>query len=287
MKRKAKWLGLALVPLAAALAAQGPSPQANRPEIRDKTGDTQVYGWTRVRYENAGEGRMKFIVRPAEGKRIIGIWKKQDMRVEVGALDAVMNTGKDGAYRLLTATMSGSIDANFTRPSSNAASKERQVVDIKAGSAEYTATEQKVDVKGGVTLVRRDPGAQESMNASGASGVITLSEQGASTNAVKTAVLTGPVDMTMTGRRQGDDGKPQAYTLKGHANRMVFSDASRTIVFTGNVRISGDDPGLGGEISGVHTATVTLSKTGEIESIDLEGDPGRTVITDKKGGGRR
>lgn len=270
------------------LAQQANPPKAEVPVIGDNAGNMSVTGFSSWRTKKLENGQWKITVRTGQGKRIVGKWVKQKMNVEVGELDAIVDVQKDGAKMLVSASMAGQIVANFARKSTNASSTEPQTVDVRAASAEFTAARNEVEVKGGLTLTRTDPGARESMTATGSSGVITLSELGATSNAVKTAVLNGPVVMKMNGQRKGDDGKPQAYVLTGSADKMVFNDAAHTVVFTGNVKITGDDPGLGGEISGVHTATITFAKTGEIESIDLEGDPGRTVIADKKkGGGKR
>lgn len=274
-----------LAGLIVTLSAQGGQ---SKPDAVNYIGDrqgTSITGWEKARYENAGGGLRKFIVRPAAGGRIVGVWAKENLRADVGALDAVMSVGKEGAFELVSATMSSGIVADFTRPSSNPDAKSNQTVNVRAASAEYVSAKNEIEIRGGIHVERKDPGAGESLVATGSSGVLTLSAEGSKTNALKSAVLNGPVDLTLNGRRKGDDEKLQPYMMKGHADKVVFNDAARTIVFTGNVKLSGNDPGLGGEISGVHTATVTLTKSGEIDSIDLEGNPGKTVITDKKGGG--
>ncbi len=274
---------IALAGLTAALAVSQ-SGQTKIPEIKDKAGNMWVRGWSKMHAERIGSNQLKFTVGAASGKKLLATWAKENINIESGGLECLVIVDKDKAYRLQTATMSGGIVANFVRASANAQSKENQTANIRAASAEYNGSNDTVSVKGNVTLTRSDPGAGQSMSATGASGTIQLSEQGASANAVKAATLNGPVKLTMTGVRPGDDGKPLKYNLTGLADRMVFNDAARTIVFSGNVRISGDDPTLGGDISGVNSATVKLTKDGEIESIDLEGDPGRTVVQDKRKG---
>jgi lipopolysaccharide export system protein LptA len=283
MKLHHTTLLISLAGLTATLAVSQ-SGQTKIPEIKDKAGNMWVRGYSRMRIENLGSGKYKFTVSTSDGKKLKATWAKENIDIESGGLECLVVLDKTKAYRLQTATMSGGIVANFVRASANAQSKENQTANIRAASAEYNGSNDTVTVKGNVTLTRSDPGAGQSMSATGASGTIQLSEQGASANAVKAATLNGPVKLTMTGVRPGDDGKPLKYNLIGLADRMVFNDAARTIVFTGNVRISGDDPTLGGDISGVNSATVKLTKDGEIESIDLEGDPGRTVVQDKRKG---
>lgn len=287
MKLHAAPLLVALAGLTAALAVSQ-SGQTKITEIKDKAGNMWVRGFAKMRLERIGANQLKYTVSTATGKKLQATWTKENIRIESGGLECLVLRDKDNAYRLQTATMSGGIVADFIRASANAQSKENQTAKIQAASADYDGSKDTVTVKGNVTLTRTDPGAGQTMTATGASGTIQLSEQGASANAVKAATLNGPVKLTMTGVRDGDDGKPVKFTLTGLADRMVFNDAARTIVFTGNVRISGDDPTLGGDISGVNVATVKLTKDGEIESIDLEGDPGKTVVQDKrKGDGSR
>lgn len=258
------------------------------PEIRDKAGNMWVRGFSKMRSENLGGGKFKFTVATAAGKKLLATWSKENINLEAGALECLVVLDKAKAYRLQTAEMTGGILADFVRASANAQSKEAQKATIRAGEASYDGDKDTVTVRSNVTLVRTDPGAGQSMTATGSSGTIQLSEQGAAANAVSAATLNGPVKLTMTGVRDGDDGKPVKYALNGFGDKMVFNDAARTIVFSGNVRISGDDPSLGGDISGVRIATVQLTKNGEIESIELEGDPGKTVVQDKrKGGGGR
>lgn len=278
--------GLAVI--AVGIAVGQTSKPAQIPDIKDKGGNMWVRGFSKMSYKNLGSNRLKFTVSTLAGKKLLATWAKENINVESGGLECLVLLDKDKAYRLQTATMTGGIAADFVRASANAASQEKQTANIRAGSADYEGSKNEVTVRGNVTLSRSDPGASQTMNAVGSSGVITLSEQGSAANAVRAATLNGPVKLTMTGVRPGDDGKPSKYNLVGNADRMVFDDAKRTIVFTGNVRISGDDPSLGGDISGVNNATVTLTKNGEIESIELEGDPGKTVVQDKrKGGGGR
>lgn len=276
-----------LAAAAAGIAVSQSSTPVQVPEIKDKAGNMWVRGFSKMSYQNLGSNRLKFTVSTLAGKKLLATWAKENIRVESGGLECLVLLDKDKAYRLQTATMTGGIAADFVRASANLASKEKQTANIRAASADYDGSKSEVTVRGNVTLTRSDPGASQTMNASGSSGVIALSPQGAAANAVRAATLNGPVKLTMTGVRAGDDGKPAKYNLIGDADRMVFDDAKRTIVFTGNVRISGDDPSLGGDISGVNNATVTLTKEGEIESIELEGDPGKTVVQDKRGGGSR
>lgn len=266
------------------LAVSQSTTQTKIPEIRDRAGNMWVRGFSRMRSENLGKGQFKFTVASAPGKKLLASWAKENINLEAGALECLVALDANKAYRLQTANMTGGIVADFTRASANAQSKEKQSANIRAATADYSASNSSVEVKGGVTLVRTDPGANQTMTATGSSGVIKLSEQGTTANAVSNATLNGPVKLTMTGVRAGDDGKPVKYALTGLADRMVFNDTARTIVFTGNVRISGDDPSLGGDITGVRVATVQLAKSGEIESIELEGDPGKTVVQDKRKG---
>lgn len=279
---------IAILGVISLLVTAAPSaPQG--PEIRDSSGNTWVRGWSKVRYEKLPDGKLKYTVRSAPGKKIMGTWKQEGMEAEAGEIDFLVIPNKN-TFELQSATMGGGIEATFNRPSSNAESKEFQTAVIRATSADYSGLKNTVDVKGTVSLLRSDPGAQQTMSATGSSGLIQLSKPGTKgANVVQEATLNGPVAMKLQGTRRGDDGKPQKYDVVGSADKMVFNDAKRTIVFTGKVKISGDDPSLGGQISGVSRVVITFAASGEVESIDMEGDPtGVTQISDKrKGGGKR
>ena len=76
------------------------------------------------------------------------------------------------------------------------------------------------------------------------------------------------------------------FTSHATADRMDFNDEARTITLTGHVHLTGDDPGMLGDMDAT-TVTVHLNTDGSIDSIEGNADPGRTVITNKSGGGRR
>lgn len=256
-------------------------------EIKDNVGNMWVRGFSGMQIKRMPEGKMRFTVRADAGKKIIATWTKERLKIESGGLEGLVAMDASKAYRLQTATMLNGILVDVTRPSSDPESKAEQTAHIEAAEAEFVAATNTVTVKGGVSFVRKDPGVDQTMTATGSSGVITLSDTAAKSNALSAATLTGPVDMHLSGTRKVEGGKSAKFDIKGHANKMVYNDAARTIIFTGDVKITGDDPSFGGEISGVKSATITLTASGEVDSIDMDGDPGRTIVQErKKSGGK-
>lgn len=252
------------------------APRQSTPRIEDAQGRAvEITNYTSWRAEKTKDGRVRLTVSARNGK-VTANWKLEGLRLEAKEL-VMIATQKD--FRLISADLTGGISVTSRRPST--AAGETQTVDIDAPSATYTAADQKVEVSGAFKVARVDGGTGEKMNASGSGGTVTLTPRGTSKNGIQEALVRGPVVFSMVGRRE-EEGKKVSYTLNGRGNRLTFNDAARQAVLSGNVTLSGDDPTVAGNMTGIEKAVITLDAAGEIDSIDMEGNPGSTVIDPKK-----
>jgi hypothetical protein len=252
------------------------APRQGTPKIEDAQGRAvEITNYTSWRAERTKNGLIRLTVRAANGK-VTANWKLEGLRLEAKEL-VMLATQKD--YRLISADLSGGISITSRRPSTVAG--ETQTVDIDAPSASYTTADQKVEISGAFKVARTDSGTGEKMNASGSGGTVTLTPRGTSKNGIQDALVRGPVIFSMVGRRE-EEGKKVNFTLNGRGNRLTFNDAARQAVLSGNVSLSGDDPTVAGNMTGIEKAVITLDAAGEIDSIDMEGNPGSTVIDPKR-----
>jgi lipopolysaccharide export system protein LptA len=252
------------------------APRQGTPKIEDAQGRAvEITNYTSWRAERTKNGLIRLTVRAANG-RVTANWKLEGLRLEAKEL-VMLATQKD--YRLISADLSGGISITSRRPSTVAG--ETQTVDIDAPSASYTTADQKVEISGAFKVARTDSGTGEKMNASGSGGTVTLTPRGTTKNGIQDALVRGPVIFSMVGRRE-EEGKKVNFTLNGRGNRLTFNDAARQAVLSGNVSLSGDDPTVAGNMTGIEKAVITLDAAGEIDSIDMEGNPGSTVIDPKR-----
>lgn len=270
-------VGLALAALCAIALAQSPSSGS----FKDKAGNMEVRrikSW-RIQPEKNGVVRCTFV----GGPLLEGSWKEQRMRIMAASLEATVQGDASKAYTLVKGTMSGQVTVTVQR---GEASRTRTVT-LRAGSATYTAGDQKVMAERGITVDSDDPAADQTLHATGSSGTLHLSPPGSQT-ALEAAILSGPVTMKLVSSRVVEEGgktRRVPYTVNGSGNRLEYDAKARTIALIGNVVISGDDPVFGADVEAAK-ATITLTTSGEIEIVDFEGDPtGRTSFSSKNLGG--
>lgn len=258
------------------------------PRLQDENKQNlDVTGWKSWKVERLEGGKkLRLFVRAEPGGVVVAKWIKEGVTFQAAELEMVATAD----YKLISARLDKAIEFEANRPS--AAGKGRQILNVTAPAASYDAVAQIVKVPGKITLVRSDSATGERMDASGASGKITLSEKGKDIGMIQEAALEGPVRFTMKGTRiePGDEKTPDKklpFSITGGGNRLTFSDVNKQIVFSGEVSLKGDDPFLAGEISGVDKATIQLNDKREIESVEMEGNPGRTKVEQKGGGGKK
>jgi lipopolysaccharide export system protein LptA len=210
-------------------------------------------------------------------------------RTDRGANERMRATGASGQVLLTpqgsrergirTATLQGGVTMNMDAPQTTATGK--------ASRLDFNQQKGQVDFSGNVALSRTIRASGQSMDLSGQSGRLLL---GSDSLDVQSGQLEGNVAVVVKGTRQErQNGGAQRvpYTINGKSNRLQFSDAERTIIFTGNVAMTGDDPHIGGEIQNVGRAVFHLNAAGEVNRVEMQGDPGRTVIDDRRLGGGR
>jgi lipopolysaccharide export system protein LptA len=267
----------------AIVASRGAAQQGA--SFKDHAGNMQVTGLRSFRIESSGH-----FVGIAAGDKIHATWKKQALKVDCSKIEGNVGGSSDKGYVLQKATMGGGVQAVATRPSSNAQSNQTQTSRITGETATYVASQELLHVTGGVDVHSQDPGASQTLHAVGSSGDLILSGPAAATRAVRSATLEGPVTLDMSGTRlTSEEGKaPQRipFTMHGLADRMMFDDVTRTVTMIGHVRITGDDPTIGGDVV-ADKEVLYLNADGSVSSVELEGDPGKTVYRDKKAGGSR
>lgn len=215
-----------------------------------------------------------------------GTWKSQGLTLEAKTIEGKLKV-EGNSRTLLKGTLGGGVEVTAVRNSSNPASNQKQTVNIKSTTATYDGNGQIVQADGGIDMHSSDPGAEQELDASGSSGTVNLTEMGSKAGVVSSAVLKGPVKMKMRGKAETtENGKTTRapFFIDGRGDRMEYSSTARTIVLTGNVHIDGDHPSIMGSIDAIK-AIITLSATGDVESLEFEGEPGRTVYEEKKSGG--
>lgn len=251
--------------------------------FKDKAGNMEVRNIKSWRIQPDGKGRIKFI--GVGSPTLRGSWRAQRLTISAGSLEAFVSADEKNAYALNTATMSGGVQVVRESPGSAGGT---QAATVKSSSATYTAKEQRVDAKGNVSLHSEDPSVGRTLHATGSSGIILLGDASAREPSVLQATLAGPVVMKMNAIRQvTEDGvtRKVPYRFDGSADRMEFDAAQRTVTLIGNVNLSGDDPVLAGAEIQAARAVITLLANGEVEAVDFDGEPGRTVYKGLDSGG--
>lgn len=256
--------------LIAGLTVLGMAAVAQQKDFRDENGtEFRATGWESFLVKRLPNKNISLEI---GGAPVVAKWIAQRLELQASRLEMVATTD----YRLVTAKLIGGITF-IAREDQNGN------LTVKAPGATYTESEQKLVVTGALT-VDRTSGEGDTMHAEGKSGTIFLDRNSSRDALVKSANLTGPVTFSLKGSRVDEETKKKVpYLVKATADRLDYSDADRKAVLAGNVTLSGNDPTLFGEMTGVDKATIILDAAREIESIEFEGNPGKTKIEQRTG----
>jgi hypothetical protein len=264
-----KFFVLALT--ASAVAA----PTSPVPTIQDVLENhMKVTGFDSWSVKRQADNSWHIIAKAPVGGKVVADWIKEGNKLAANSL--VMHVSKD--YKLVTAEMVGAITYTQKRGP--------QLVTVNAPKAVFNQTSGELLVTGVMELKRTDTSTGELFDVSGNGGRMLISTD--SQDPLEKATMTGPITFSLAGNRI-EDGKKSPFSIKGKAGHMDYMRAKREIMLSQGVTLSGNDPSLFGDISGVHSAVITLSETREVESIEMLGDPGKTVIEQKSksGGGKK
>lgn len=266
--------GAACIAIAAILSAQ----TANR-------GNKEFYQFQSFNAKLVGEGKVRLTV--------VGSPLKADLRSQRISFTAAKFVGdvvqKKGAMEIVVADITGNVSMTAERPSSQKASEGNQTVRFDTQSVHFDGPAQVATFPGQVTLNRVDKPAAESLTVTASSGSATLYPTGESgRSALKSLRFAGPVTLKAVSSAT-EDGKAVTHVVHGRADRLDYDDAAGKLTLTGRVAIEGDHPLIFGNITATRVV-LTLGPTGEIDEIDIVGDPAVTNLDRKpppKDGGRR
>lgn len=261
-------LGL-LALVATAVASPG------NPVLQDELGKhLRATGWKSWSFQKQPDGRFKIVVSAAEGGRVTADWIQEGNKLVASGM--TMFVTKD--YKLESATMSGGI--TFTQ------SQGAQSVRVEAPNANYVAADNSIVVKGSLKLTSTNSEENKSMHATGSGGRMILSQQGK--EPLESANIEGPITFQLKGDRL-DQGKKLPFHVEGKAGHLTYNSGERKIALTKGVQLSGNDPAVVGDMTGVDEAEILLTENHEIDSIAMTGDPARTVIeqTSKPSGAKK
>lgn len=236
----------------------------------------KITGWSDFNYSVLAGGNLRVTVTG----RPFGEWPKQGLSLRSSEVTLVASKNRD----LISADMKGGI--TFT------SKKSGEVMTVTAPSARYTDADQKLVVPGSITLDRKTANG-DTVLAKGSGGTVFIDRNAKDADMVKSAELTGPIDFRMTSKRTDPETKKDtSYFVSAAGNNLTYSEANRKIILSGDVKVDGNDPSFIGTMSGVDRIEITLTENREIESVDLKGDPAKTVIEQKSkpptgGGGKR
>lgn len=272
--------------LIAVLAVAQPGTPASRVVIQDELGKhLKVTGWDSWSVKRLSDGTIQITTKANGGGKVTADWISEGNKLV--ATELVMIATKD--YKLSKAEMGGGISFTSRQKTSGGV----QTVLVESPKATYTAADGKITVAGNIKLDRGDTATGERLLVSGAGGTVYITDleaESSSSDPIKSAQVSGPVTFDMKGLRTEDE-KKVPFTIKGKSGALRYNREDLAIRLSGGVTISGNDPTLVGDISGVSSAVIQLTKTREVESIEMEGDPGKTIIEQKEkpktGGGKR
>ncbi|MCW5943722.1 MAG: hypothetical protein KIS66_15935 [Fimbriimonadaceae bacterium] len=281
------WIIALAVGTIAALAAG----QARTYPITDKAGNMALRDVRSHRYEDHGDGTITFIVM---GSPVLGEWKAQRMKSRAEEMTILANRGAKGALDLVQADVTGK-SAEFTveRDSDGEDKKVAQTMRLISPHLRYLVAQERVTLDAPVKAEGSDPGAKRRWNLEGRSGVASLypaEPKRADSFPLRAMTLEGPVTFSLNSVRKvkrtkdGTTTETEEPTLyKGKANRLVFDDATKTIVLTGNVTLETDEYELaGGE--GAERAVLKLDAKRQVVGVEMNGAPGVSTIRKPKGG---
>lgn len=190
--------------------------------------------------------------------------------------------GKDRG--LLTANMTGGIKVTSKKGS--------DTIVVSAPSADYTDSDQKLIVNGAIVMDRNSADGSK-LHAEGNTGTIILDRAAKGDKMIKSATIGGRIVFRMTGMRSNEgEEKKSSFFVNASAGRLVYNEAERKITMSDNVQLSGNDPSLVTSMSNVESIVITLTEDRQIDTVELEGSPGKTVFEQKKttgggGGGKK
>lgn len=287
MRNKGTFLLMGLCGIGLAL---GQSGQLESGSFRDKAQNLYARNLSSWSFKTISASLRSFTFKSQAGKKVVATFAKQRIQLEASMIVGQVLISGGSAFDLREADLTGGVTTTVERDSGLAGSKAPQTTTINASSAHFDAQKSTVSSLGAISFINVDPPLSRTLKATGSKGTITLSESPKANNGVSKAVIEGPVTIEMRGVRDeknektGKVGKVP-YLVTGRGARMVYDATLRTVTLTGDVRIDGDDPVLGGDLRATK-AVLTMDGKGEIVSVDFEG-PGETILRDKsKGGGR-
>lgn len=217
----------------------------------------------------------------AETAPIVVNWFQQGIEISGKNVTALLT--KD--TKLINATMSGGIRFKASK-------QKADTIVISAPTANYTDADQKLVVNGALELDRKmaDGGT---MHAEGNGGTIYLDREAKGDKLVKSATINGKIVFKMSGTRvDSETKKPATYRIEASAGKLTYNEADRKVTLEDGVQISGNDPSLYSTMRNISKVTLTLTENREIDTVELEGNPGETIFEQKKttggsGGGKK
>lgn len=224
-------------------------------------------------------GQMKFTYQ-SDSAPIVATLYEQGLQVSAKQITFLL--AKDNS--LVSANMTGGIKVTSKKGNDSIA--------VTASSADYTDSDQKLIVNGSIVLDRTGADASK-LHAEGSGGTILLDRAAKGDKMIKSATIGGRINFRMTGMRSDEgDAKKSSYFVNASAGKLIYNEAERKITMSDNVQISGNDPSLVTSMSNVESITMTLTADRQIDTIELEGSPGKTVFEQKKttgggGGGKK
>jgi len=250
-----------------------------------KVGDAVVTGFGKWRVTSGANGTKHFVILASQSKKLHLDSKAKGLKADCSKAEGDVTANN----QLETATMSGGVHVEISRPSSEKTSKIPQVAVADGETATYTEGTNKLHVSGGVTIHDDDPGADRSLNAVGTAADLLLSPQGSRGEALQSGTMSGPVKLIMKGLRtvaavDGHAAAKAPFTINSKSDRASFDYVARTITLTGHVHMTSDDPSA--PESYVSSEKIHLNQDGSIDSVEGEGDPGTTTIDIGNGGGK-
>ncbi|MEQ1932851.1 MAG: hypothetical protein ABL962_03080, partial [Fimbriimonadaceae bacterium] len=163
-------------------------PQVQKPTQKgffDKNGtELRITGFKEWSIEKMPKGVFQLVMtgRPhAE-------WLKQGLDLKASTLE--MEASAD--YKLISADLKGGIEFSSQRPNQDR-------VDVRAESATYTEADEKLVVRGGLTLDQNSEKSGQTLHAEGSGGTVFLDRKGADADLIKSATLSGPIKFKLTG----------------------------------------------------------------------------------------
>jgi hypothetical protein len=265
--------------VAAALAAVAVYGLAQGIVFEDRDRNMVVRQLTSWNVDRVDESTIRF---RGAGRPFAGAWRDQGLTMRGQTIRGVAQRNARGAFALTSATVEGSVEAVLTRTRA----QETRVTTLTAPRVEYTAsaTESGATLSGPMSVVSAVAPTGERFELRGSAARLALTPLGErAAFPIRRATVDGPVNFSLLTTRQVREG-PQTVRrpvrIDGRADLAVYDDAARTLTLRGNVNVEGDDTVIGGRAQ-ADVAVVRLDEARQVAGIDLEGDPGTSVIRDR------